>query len=162
MGLSSATAFGLIAFIALSSIIIIVLDLTGTISTIYGAEYVKQKLAINQENSKMTILSVSISSNILYVTLADNGSVSLWDFQQFGVVVKYYANVSGIEALSVSNYNYSSSPVAYQWTSQNSIINPSSSDKIEIVLPYSPYQGTQATIVISNNYGSSAVWRGTL
>ncbi len=162
MGLSGVMAFALISFLALSSVVVMILDLTGSISAIYKAEDIKQQITINQEDSKITILSVSISSNILYVTLANNGSLSLWDFQQFGIVVKYYANVSGIEALSVSNYNYSASPVAYQWTSENNIINPSSSDRIEIVLPYSPYQGTEATIVISTNYGSSAVWRGTL
>ncbi|EWG06564.1 MAG: flagellar protein FlaF [Candidatus Aramenus sulfurataquae] len=162
MGLSGVMAFALISFIALSSAVVMILDLTGSIITIYKAEDIKHQVMIDQEDSKITILLVSVSSNILDVTLVNSGSLPLWDFQQFGVVVKYYANVNGNETLSVSNYNYSASPTAYQWTSENNIINPGSLDNIEIVLPYPPYKGTKATIVISTNYGSLAVWRGTL
>lgn len=123
-----------------------------------------QELILDQEESKMTILSVSFTGNTIYVTLANNGTIPLWEFNHFAVIVEYYANVSNSKELIISSYNYTSSStlLAYQWTSNNAIINPDSSDVLKIALPYPPYPNTQAVIVISNNYGYSTTWRGLL
>lgn len=83
------------------------------------------------------------------------------EFCHFAVIVKYYANVSESEELTISSYNYSRTPTTYQWTSSG-ILNPDSVVKFTVVLPYPPYADTNAVIIISTNYGTVAVWRGIL
>ncbi|MFP3202954.1 MAG: hypothetical protein RXR43_12225 [Sulfolobus sp.] len=161
MGLSTIMAFSLISVIAITLIAVVLLNLGFSANLIYNAENLKQNISLGQLNSRITILSVTVSNNLLYVNLANNGSVTLWNFCHFAVIVKYYANVSGTEKLIVSLYNYSKTPSAYQWSSSG-ILNPDSTAKFTVVLPYPPYANTNAVVIVSTNYGTVAVWRGIL
>ncbi len=161
MGLSTMIAFSLVSVIAITLVAVILFNLGFSANLIYNADNLKQNISLGQLNSRITILSVNVEGNDIYVNVANNGSVTLWNFCHFTVIVKYYANVSGTEKLIVSLYNYSRNPSAYQWTS-STILNPDSVTKFTIVLPYPPYAGTNAVIIISTNYGTTAVWRGIL
>lgn len=161
MGLSTIMAFSLISVVMITLISVVLLNLGFSSNLIYNAENLRQNFSISQLNSKITILSVTANNNLLYVSLANNGSITLWNFCHFAVIVKYYANVSGTEKLIVSLYNYSKTPSAYQWSSSG-ILNPDSTVRLTIVLPYPPYANTNAVIAISTNYGTVAVWRGIL
>ncbi|MEM3710954.1 MAG: hypothetical protein QW453_02785, partial [Thermoprotei archaeon] len=68
----------------------------------------------------------------------------------------------GIPTLSVSLYNYSVSPTTYEWMSITGELYPTNVGEFEVVLPYPPYAGTKAIIVVATNYGPEAYWSGTL
>ncbi|BDC17317.1 hypothetical protein [Acidianus sp. HS-5] len=161
MGLSTIMAFSLISVIAITLIAVILINLGFSANLIYNAENLKQSTNLGQLSSRITILSVTADSNDIYINVANNGSVTLWSFCHFAVIVKYYANVSESEELTISSYNYSRTPTTYQWTSSG-ILNPDSVVKFTVVLPYPPYADTNAVIIISTNYGTVAVWRGIL
>jgi len=149
-------------FVGLATFGFLLLAITNVVSVVEHAESSRQDLYINQLNSRIYITSTSVSGTYLYVFVTNNGSVPLWEFNHFAVLVQYCANVSGKPVLSLSLYNFSSNPVAYQWTSLDGLLEPGGIGKLEIVLPYPPYQGTAGIVILSSNYGSSAVWRGIL
>ncbi|MCG3109720.1 hypothetical protein L3N51_02015 [Metallosphaera sp. J1] len=161
MGVSNVIAFSLTMFIGLASLGAVFLVVSNVIGVIEKSENIRQTLYLNQLNSRIFIKNVTYSGNDLVITVTNNGSVPLWDFQQFAVVVQYYANVSNKSTLSISLYNFSTSPTPYQWTSSQ-ILEPDSSAQFLVVLPYSPYSNAPSTVVISTNYGNVAVWRGNL
>ncbi|MCH1770294.1 MULTISPECIES: hypothetical protein [Metallosphaera] len=161
MGVSNVIAFSLTMFIGLATFGSIFLVVTNVVGTVEKSESVRQSLYLDQLNSKISIGSVSLSGNDLILMVTNNGSIPLWDFQHFAVIIQYYANISNKSTLLVSLYNFSNSPSSYQWTSSQ-ILEPDGSSEFQIVLPYPPYPNTPAVAVISTNYGTSAVWRGTL
>ncbi len=161
MGVSNVIAFSLTMFIGLASLGAIFLVLSNVIGVIERSESARQALYLNQLDSRIFIKNVTYSGRDLVITVTNNGSDTLWDFQQFAVIVEYYGNVSNKSTLSLSLYNFSTSPSTYQWTSSQ-ILEPDSSAQFLVVLPFMPYSNTPATVVISSNYGNMAVWRGTL
>jgi flagellar protein FlaF len=164
MGVSQAVAFSLIAVVALSSFMTVTI-LYQRSQQVYDdavLEYHAYQLASMQTQTH--IVRVTVSSTKLYVYVANNGSTNLYDYQHFALVVDYYGNVSGAAVHSVSDYSYTSaaSPGAYQWTSVDGMLYAGGTAQFLVVLPYPPYNGEPATVVVSTNYGPFSVWRGTL
>jgi|GEM_PF-301999 flagellar protein FlaF len=163
MGLSQVATFSLIAFLALSLLLTYLILQTRDQQLLDNSYQQRQQLYLNQLNTRISILSTSVRGSMLTLSVANNGTVPLWDFSHFSLVIQYYANQSGVKVLSLSSYNYTPSltPPAYYWTSA-SVIPPGGWTYFTVSLPYPPYSGTQAVIVISTNYGPGTVWRGAL
>ncbi|MCY0859814.1 MAG: flagellar protein F [Sulfolobaceae archaeon] len=161
MGFSQVIAFTLTFMIALS-IGLYFFAIYSKDQQVYNYYYEQQqKLFLAQLQTKITINSVSVSNNVLSVTVANNGSTAIWDYSHFDVIVQYYANVSGSEVFYLSNYVYSPTQQPYTWY-VNQELYPTSSVTLHIYLPYPPYSNSPAVVVISTNYGPEAVWRGII
>ncbi len=162
MAVSQVVTYSLLAMITLSLLVIFMTSYIRGQQVLTGAEEYKQELQLDQLQTKIYIKSVSISQNFIYVIVTNNGSTNLYKFNKFSVIVKYYANISNVSTLLVSEYNYSKSLGPYLWTTNSVLINPDNDATFIIDLPYPPYPNTLATIVIATNYGPEAIWRGTL
>ncbi|WP_338603709.1 flagellar protein F [Sulfolobus tengchongensis] len=163
MGISQVVAYTLLFFISLSLGFITLGAYIRSQQLITRAEELRQNMELNQLNTKIYIKSVSLSNNnLLYITITNNGSTSLYDFKDFDVIVKYYANISNISTLIVSSYNYSTLSGPYRWTSNTVLINSDTSGTFIVDLPYPLYPNTKVTVVIATNYGPEAIWRGIL
>ncbi|BDB98961.1 flagellar protein F [Saccharolobus caldissimus] len=162
MGVSQVVAYALIIFISISLGLIVLGTYIRSQQILTYAYEIKQVNQLNQLDTRIFIKNIYLSGNLLYVTITNNGTTSLYEFNNFAVIIKYYANISNISTLIVSQYNYSKTIGPYEWTTSSIIINPSSSGVLVIELPYKPYPNTQATVVIATNYGPEAIWRGVL
>jgi flagellar protein FlaF len=162
MGFSQVIGLSLIAFVVLS------------LATVYGAtalrdqqiysqaEQERQSLYEAQLSTQIKVISWSLSGNLLSLEISNNGSTTLFQYSHFSVVVKYYANVSDVASLSLSQYSYMQGKVSPLTWNASSILEPDDVATITIGLPYPPYQGLPAVVVLDSNYGPGVVWRGTL
>ncbi|MCW1302542.1 MAG: hypothetical protein QXF46_09040 [Thermofilaceae archaeon] len=155
-------AYTLLIFISISLAMISLGTYIRGQQVLTSAEELKQKIELNQLNTVIYVKDIYLSGNLLYVTISNNGSTTLYAFKYFDVIVKYYANISNVPTLLLSRYNYSNTLGPYTWISQSIVINPNTVGTFIINLPYPPYPNTQATIVIASNYGPKAVWSGAL
>ncbi len=162
MAVSQAVVFGLVALVGLSSFLTVMGVYQKSQSEYNYALKIYRQNIVDAAQTSIHILSVKVASNTLILKVSNNGSTSLYEYTYFALVVDYYANVSGSAVPIVSPYNYSSSPVAYEWTSLTGELYPSTVGEFEVVLPYPPYAGRVARIALATNYGPGAFWSGSL
>jgi len=162
MGVSQVIAYVLLFFITISLGLIALGAYIKSQQFLLHAEYMRQNMDLNQLNTRIFIKNVAINSYLLYMTITNNGSTVLYDFKDFAIIIKYYANVSNVSTLIISNYNYSTSLGTYKWVSNTVLINPNMVGTFIADLPYPPYPNTEATVVVVSNYGPEAIWRGVL
>ncbi|AAK42473.1 flagellar protein F [Saccharolobus solfataricus] len=162
MGVSQVVAYVLIFFITISLGLIALEAYIKSQQLLLHAENLRQNMELNQLNTRIFIKSIAINGNLLYITITNNGSTALFDFRDFAIIIKYYANISNISTLIISNYNYSTNLGPYKWVSNTVLINPNMVGTFIADLPYPPYPNTMATVVVASNYGPEAIWRGIL
>ncbi|QGA53472.1 flagellar protein F [Sulfolobus sp. E5-1-F] len=162
MGVSQVVAYVLLFFITISLGLIALGAYIKSQQLLLRAEDVRQSMELDQLNTRIFVKSVVVNGNLLYITITNNGSTVLYDFKDFTIIIKYYANISNISTLIISNYNYSTILGPYKWISNTVLINPNMVGTFIADLPYSPYPNTEATIVVVTNYGPKAIWRGIL
>jgi hypothetical protein len=162
MAVSQAVVFGLVALVGLSSFLTVMGVYEKSQAAYNYALKLYREEVVDAAQTSIHIVGVTVSSNVLVVKVANNGSTPLYDYQGFSFVVEYYANVSGSAVLSVSDYNYSMNPTVYQWTSLTGELYPGAVGQFEVVLPYPPYDGRGGTVVVATNYGPSGYWSGPL
>lgn len=162
MSFSLILTYAFLIFISVSLALILLSTYIRNQQLLTYSEEIQQRIELNELNTKILIKSVYVSNNLVYVTVTNNGSTTFYDFKSFVVIVKYYANISNVSTLILSQYTYSTALAPYKWTSSAVVIPPDSNAVFTIDLPYPPYPNTKATIVISTNYGNEAIWRGIL
>lgn len=162
MGISQAVAFSLIAMVALSTFISMAAIYERS-QEIYNGALVKfQQWQVTSQDTKVTISEVTLSGEELLINISNIGSVNLYDYSHFSLIVDYYQNISGSAVHSLSDYSYSKSQNSYTWECENGIILPESSGIFRVNLPGIPYHGEAAALVISTSVGPSAAWSGVL
>jgi len=160
---SQAVVFGLVALVGLSSFLTVMGVYERSQSAYTYALKVYRDELVDAAQTSIRIVGISVSGSTLTITLSNNGSTTLYDYSHFALIVDYYANVSGAAVLSVALYNYSSPPLAaYEWTSLSGELYPHAVGRFEVALPYPPYAGLGATVVVATNYGPEAYWGGVL
>jgi len=106
MAVSQVVIFSLLALVGISSFLVMIGMYQKTEQVYDHALSVYRGLLLDAAQTSIHIMKVSVSAASLYVTVGNNGSVSLYQFPKFAVVVEYYANISGVAALSLSLYVY--------------------------------------------------------
>jgi len=132
MGLSVAIAGGIV----MVTIMLVMLTIPNVVNNIFSIGEVSSKSSKVDDSVSKTKISIQelytqTGSPRVNFTLNNEGSTTLWDFNNFNVIVKYTGAVSGqkIESLSYNGECLGAVPPAGQWCIQ-SILNDVADPKL--------------------------------
>jgi len=132
MGLSVAIAGGIV----MVTIMLVFLSIPNVVNTIFSIGEVSSKSSQIEDSVSKTKISIKemytrIGSPLVNFTLNNEGSTTLWDFNNFNVLVEYTGAISGqkTEELSYNGECLGAVPPAGQWCIQ-SILNDVADPKL--------------------------------
>ncbi len=109
MGLSIAIS-GAIVMITIVFVLFSIPNIVNNIFSIGDASLKASDLreSISQTSTQIMSLSASSGSDIVKVSLANNGTEKLWDFDKFTFLVTYDADIGGISKKVTEEFSYNS------------------------------------------------------